>query len=76
MISIKTSHLIHVKQICNLSLELRRNIMNCAEYENVGIEESTGKLKAVPSGQALGERIARRVSEVLDAELAHGSMPA
>ncbi len=50
--------------------------MNCAEYENVGIEESTGKLKAVPSGQALGERIARRVSEVLDAELAHGSMPA
>jgi hypothetical protein len=50
--------------------------MNCVEYKNVGIEDSTSKVNAAPSGQALGEVIARRVSEVLDAELAHGSMPA
>ena len=60
--------------------------MNCVEYENVGIEESTNKkqgetkslrLNAVPRGRArLGAQVARRVAEVVDDQLAHGAMPA
>ncbi len=51
--------------------------MNCVEYENVGTEEGKGRLNAVTRGQApLGDRVACRVVEVVDAELANGSMPA
>lgn len=59
--------------------------MNCVEYESVEIEDSTrekeykaGRTKsfAVPrSGLSLGGRVESRVAEVLDLELARGSMP-
>ena len=60
--------------------------MNTVEYENVGIEEFSGENKievqklrprAVPAGRVgLGDRVTRRVAEVLDDQLAHGAMPA
>jgi hypothetical protein len=86
MIPIKTSHLIHVKFFRSLAIKRRRFIMNCVEYENVGIAEFTRenkaegqrvRLRAVPVGRArLGDQVARRVAEVLDDQLAHGAMPA
>ncbi len=60
--------------------------MSCVEYERVEIEVSTGekqgdaqkpKLFAVPSGRVRpGDQAARVVAEILDFELAQGSMPA
>ncbi len=59
--------------------------MSCIEYERVRIEELTSdkegevpgsKPFVVPSLRArLGDRVAARVAEVLDFELAQGSMP-
>ncbi len=60
--------------------------MNCIAYESVGIEKFTIRtegaaeslgLNATPGGQAsLGGRVARRVAEVVDFELAQGTLPA
>ena len=59
--------------------------MSCVEYQSVEIEESTSeeradaerpRLFAVPSGRLRpGDQVARVVTEVLDFELAQGSMP-
>jgi hypothetical protein len=59
--------------------------MSRVEYKNVGIEEfasrkqdevQKSKLFAVPSGRVLpGDQVAGRVAEVLELELAQGSMP-
>ena len=60
--------------------------MNCVAYENVGVEEFTSEkeaeaqklsLRAVPASKVrLGAQVARRVAEVVDGQLAQGSMPA
>ena len=60
--------------------------MNCVAYENVGIEElvtrnkaegQTLRLRALRVNEVgLGDQVARRVAEVLDAQLAQGAMPA
>ena len=60
--------------------------MNCVAYENVGVEEFTREkeaeaqklsLRAVPASKVrLGAQVARRVAEVVDGQLAQGSMPA
>jgi hypothetical protein len=59
--------------------------MNCVEYESVEIEESTSEKKgeaqrskplAVPSSRVRpGDQVAVRVAEVLNVQLARGSMP-
>jgi hypothetical protein len=59
--------------------------MSCIEYETVEIEESIREKKgearrlksvAVPSGRVRpGDQVACRVAEVLDIQLARGSMP-
>ncbi len=60
--------------------------MNCIAYESVGIVEfssddkaqaKTLRLNALPRGQAhLGDQVTRRVAEVVDLELAQGTLPA
>jgi len=60
--------------------------MSCIEYETVEIEESNiEKEGKFPNAKPLaapgrrvhrGDQVARRVAEVLKAQLAHGSMPA
>ena len=60
--------------------------MSCVEYESVEIEESTSEKEGgagrpkpfvVPSIRVRpGDHVAGRVAEVLDFELAQGSMPA
>jgi len=52
--------------------------MSCVEYENVEIEESASESKpfVVPSRRVRpGDQVALRVTEVLDLQLAQGSMP-
>jgi hypothetical protein len=59
--------------------------MSCVEYERVRIEESASKKEGeaqgskpfvVPSIRVRpGDQVAARVAEVLNFELAHGSMP-
>jgi hypothetical protein len=58
--------------------------MSCLKFENIGIEESLGegqenvrKPLFVVSGRVRpNDDVAGRVAEVLDLELAQGSMPA
>jgi hypothetical protein len=65
--------------------QTKEDIMSCVEYEKVRIEEFTGEKEGevqgarpfvVPSIRVgLGDEVAVRVDEVLNFELAHGSMP-
>ena len=59
--------------------------MSCVEYESIETEECTSEKEGeaqrskpfvVPSVHVLpGDQVVRRVAEVLDLELAQGSMP-
>jgi hypothetical protein len=88
MILMKSIHLIHVKAFRNLAagrIKRRRTIMNCVEDENVAVEDfaSEKEYKAPRAmgrdqprgGMRRGNRVDCRVAEVLDLELARGSMP-
>lgn len=67
------------------SSEKKEDIMRCVEYERMRIEESTSEKQGeaeglkpfvVPSIRVRpDDQVARRVAEVLDFELAQGSMP-
>jgi len=67
------------------SKSCKEDVMSCAEYKMVEIEESDSeqhgqarrpKPFVVPNGQARSDdRVALLVAKVLDYELAHGSMP-
>lgn len=87
MITIKTIHLIHGKVFCNLGADRvnQEDVMSCLEYEEMENEESATeaqgpvarrKTLVVMSDRAGAEDYAtRRAAEVLDLELAQGSMP-
>jgi hypothetical protein len=86
MHQIKTSHLIHAKIPRSLHIDtVKEEVMSCVGYKTVDTEESitekqadTQRLKpfVVPSSRVRpGDEVARRVAEVLDFELAQGSMP-
>jgi hypothetical protein len=88
MILIQTIHLIHASSFLTLAVggSQKEDIMNCVAYKSVECEDAAleqqdriRKLKpfAVEKSQVRPhDEVARRVAEILEFELAQGSMPA
>jgi hypothetical protein len=76
--------MVRVKPFRNLTSSTKEKIMSHAAFKSVEIEETTSnkninnsKLFTVPAARiSLGSQVTRRVTEVVDFELANGSMPA